>query len=472
VGKVLIIDDDLPIREAMGRVVENLGHAAEEASTLREGLGKVRAGAYDVVLLDVRLPDGNGLDAIGELQSSRSRPEVIVITGWGDPDGAEAAMRRGAWDYIEKPPTLKAMTGPLLSAMAYRGSRPQSPAEDFQWEGAAGKHPGRAACIDQAARASRSEAGVLITGETGTGKELFARAIHANSRRKAGPFVAVDCAALPSTLAESLLFGNERGAFTGADRPREGLILQAHGGTLFLDEVGELPLDVQKTFLRTLQERKVRPVGGPAERPCDFRLMAATHRDLDAMAESGEFREDLLFRLRGMVIALPPVREHAEDVLTFAAHFLDLSCARHGVPGKRISPAAAADLTAYSWPGNIREIQNVVEGMVALALEEPELHPVHLPVHIRIQVARGQVRDREQAFAQRQEAAQPESPAADHAPVPVPTLKVYRQAMDRLYLERLLEQSGGAPREACRLSGLSRSRLYALLKEHGLRLAG
>jgi len=282
-----------------------------------------------------------------------------------------------------------------------------------------------------------------------------------------GPFVAVDCAALPATLAESLLFGSERGAYTGADRPREGLILQAHRGTLFLDEVGELPLDVQKTFLRTLQERKVRPVGGPVERPCDFRLMAATHRDLDAMAESGEFREDLLFRLRGMVIALPPVREHAEDVLTFAAHFLDQACGRHGVANKRVSPAAAAALTAYSWPGNIREIQNVMEGMVALAMEEPELHPVHLPVHIRIQVARGQVREREAA-----QARQPESAQGDAAQAQVPTLKVYRQAMDRLYLERLLEQSGGAPREACRLSGLSRSRLYALLKEHGLRLAG
>ncbi|GFK95200.1 Transcriptional regulatory protein ZraR [Fundidesulfovibrio magnetotacticus] len=471
-GSVLIIDDDLPIREALSRVVESLGLNAEESPSLREGLRKARSGNYDVVLLDVRLPDGNGLDAIGELQSAQSRPEVIVITGWGDPDGAEAAMRRGAWDYIEKPPTLKAMTGPLLSAMAYRGSRPRSSLGGFAWDGAAGQHPGRMACLEQAARAARSEAAVLITGETGTGKELFARAIHANSRRATGPFVPVDCAALPSTLAESLLFGSERGAYTGADRPREGLILQAHGGTLFLDEVGELPLDVQKTFLRTLQERKVRPVGGPVERPCDFRLLAATHRDLDAMAEAGEFREDLLFRLRGMVIALPPVREQPGDVLTFAAHFLDQACARHGAAPKRISPAAEAALTAYSWPGNIREIQNVVEGMVALGLEEPELHPVHLPVHLRIQVARGQMRDREIQLQAPSAAHSPPPPPETDLPSTPPTLKVYRQAMDRLYLERLLDESGANPREACRISGLSRSRLYALLKEHGLRLSG
>ena len=273
----------------------------------------------------------------------------------------------------------------------------------------------------------------------------------------------VDCAALPATIAESVLFGNERGAYTGADRPREGLILQAHGGTLFLDEVGELPLSIQKTFLRTLQERKVRSVGGKTERPCDFRLVAATHRDLDDMTLSGLFREDLLFRLRGMVIDLPPLREHAEDILAFAKHFLALSCNSHRAAPKRMSPAVEAALTAYSWPGNIRELQNVMEGMVALAVEEPELHPVHLPVHIRVQVARGQVREKEVP-----EAAQ--TPGESQRPLPA--LKVYRQAMDRLYLERLLDQSGGKAGEACTISGMSRSRLYALLKEHGLRLLG
>lgn len=471
-GNVLIIDDDRPIRDALSRVVERLGHSFQGASTLAEGLQKAHSGDFDVVLLDVRLPDGNGLDSIGELHGTPSRPEVIVITGWGDPDGAEAAMRRGAWDYIEKPPTLQSMTSPLLSALNYRGSRPLTPDGEFVWKGIAGGHPGRAACLDQAAKAARSDANILLMGETGTGKELIARAVHDNSRRKRGPFVALDCAALPASIAESLLFGSERGAYTGADRPRDGLILQAHGGTLFLDEVGELPPSVQKTFLRTLQERTVRPVGGKAERACDFRLVAATHRDLDEMALNGTFREDLLFRLRGVVIHLPPLRDHAGDVLAFASHFIGASCARLSVPPKRLSQAVEAALTAYNWPGNIRELQNVVEGMVVLALEEPELHPVHLPVHVRVHVARGQVREKDAPGAPPFQDAADASSAQDDPQKPLPRLKVYRQAMDRLYLERLLEKAGGKVLEACAVSGLSRSRLYALLKEHGLKLPG
>ena len=468
VGKVLIIDDDLPIRDALARVVTRVGHEAEGARTLTEGLAKAHSGFYDLVLLDVRLPDGNGLDAIAGLHTSPGRPEVIVITGWGDPDGAEAAMRRGAWDYIEKPPTLQSMTGPLLAAMAYRKSRPQHTRGGFSWGGIAGGHPGRSAALEQAALAARSDANILLAGETGTGKELFARAIHDNSRRKEGPFVAVDCAALPTGLSESLLFGYERGAYTGADRPREGLILQAHMGTLFLDEVGELPESVQKTFLRTLQERKVRPVGGKTERPCDFRLVAATHRDLDAMTAHSEFREDLLSRLRGVVINLPPLKGHPEDVWAFARHFLGDCAKRLGASVKRLSPAVEAALAAYPWPGNIRELQNVMEGMVALAMDESELHPVHLPLHIRVHVARGQVKEKEKT---RHALAGLQNKPQQDPDQPLPELKDYRRDMERLYLERLLAQSESSVATACRISGLSRSRLYALLKEHGLRIS-
>lgn len=458
-GKVLIIDDDTPIAEALARVVERLGHTSDTCSRLAAGQTLANTGDYDVVLLDVRLPDGNGLDAIAELQGVPSAPEVIVITGWGDPDGAEAAMRRGAWDYIEKPPTLKAMSMPLLSALAYRESRSQAKAEAFVWSGIPGSHPARAKSVETASRAARSEASVLLTGETGTGKELFARAIHANSRRGQGAFVPVDCASLPASIVESVLFGNEKGAFTGADRPREGLIVQAHGGTLFLDEVGELPEPVQKALLRVLQERTVRPVGSPTERTCDFRLVAATHRDLEQMVRLGQFREDLLFRLRGMVIELPPLREHAEDVLLFARHFLAAYCTRYAVDLKILSPAFEAALMAYNWPGNIRELMHAMEGVVALALDEPVLHPVHLPVHIRVRVAREQVRDKEPQFPNK---------TPDTSEGPLPSLRDYREDMERVYLQELLRRSDGKIPEACRLSGLSRSRLYALLKTHGL----
>ena len=458
-GKVLIIDDDQPIAEALARVVESLGHASDTCNRLAEGQSMAATGNYDVVLLDVRLPDGNGLDAIAELQGAPSAPEVIVITGWGDPDGAEAAMRRGAWDYIEKPPTLKTMSMPLLSALAYRESRSQAKAGAFAWNGIAGSHPARAKSVEIASRAARSEASVLLTGETGTGKELFARAIHANSHRRQGPFVPVDCASLPASLVESVLFGNEKGAFTGADRPREGLIVQAHGGTLFLDEVGELPEPVQKKFLRVLQERTVRPLGSRTERPCDFRLVAATHRNLEGMVQLGQFREDLLFRLRGMVIELPPLREHPEDVQLFAEHFLAAYCTRHDVPVKTMSPAFVAALTAYTWPGNIRELMHAMEGVVALALDEPLLHPVHLPVHIRVRVAREQVREKEPQLP----SAEPLTPDG-----PLPSLREYREDTERAYLKELLRRSDNKIPEACRLSGLSRSRLYALLKAHGL----
>ena len=458
-GKVLIIDDDPPIAEALARVVERLGHTSDTCTRLAQGQALAGSGDYDVVLLDVRLPDGNGLDAIAELQGAPNAPEVIVITGWGDPDGAEAAMRRGAWDYIEKPPTLKTMSMPLLSALAYRESRSRAKADAFVWNGIAGGHPARAKSVEIASRAARSEASVLLTGETGTGKELFARAIHANSRRGQGAFVPVDCASLPASIVESVLFGNEKGAFTGADRPREGLIVQAHGGTLFLDEVGELPEPVQKAFLRVLQERTVRPVGSRTERPCDFRLVAATHRDLEQMVQLGRFREDLLFRLRGMVIELPPLREHPDDVQLFAGHFLAAYCARHAVERKTMSPAFVAALMAYNWPGNIRELMHAMEGVVALALDEPVLHPVHLPVHIRVRVARGQVLGKETPLP---------GPAPETPDSPLPSLRDYREGMERGYLQELLRRSEGNIPEACRLSGLSRSRLYALLRAHGI----
>ncbi len=456
-GKVLIIDDDQPIAQALALVVERLGHTPVTCNRLDQGQALARAGDFDVVLLDVRLPDGNGLDAISELQGAPSAPEVIVVTGWGDPDGAETAMRRGAWDYIEKPPTLKTMSMPLLSALAYRESRSQTKADVFVWKGITGGHPSRAKSVEIASRAARSEASVLLTGETGTGKELFARAIHANSRHNHGPFVPVDCASLPASIVESVLFGNEKGVFTGADHQREGLIVQANGGTLFLDEVGELPEPVQKAFLRVLQERMVRPVGGRTERPCVFHLIAATHRNLEQMVQLGQYREDLLFRLRGMSIELPPLREHPEDIRLFAGHFLAEYCTRYTVAPKTMSPAFLAAITAYAWPGNIRELMHAIEGVVTLALDEPVLHPVHLPVHIRVRVARGQVRDKT-----------PTPPIPEKTSGPLPSLRDYREAMDRSYLKELLGACGGNIPAACRLSGLSRSRLYALVKAHGL----
>lgn len=467
-GNVLIIDDDPQIRDALARVVGRLGHTPTQASTLADGLRQAAAADVDVVFLDVRMPDGNGLDAISDIRRTPSGPEIIVITGWGDPDGAERAMRQGAWDYIEKPPTVKTMTAPLVSAMEHRRrGRAGDSAAAFRFPGILGGNPRRAQCIEQAAKAAASDVNVLLTGATGSGKELFARAIHDSSPRRGGAFVVVDCAALPASIVESVLFGSEKGVYTGADRKREGLLLRAHDGTLFLDEVAEMPLSVQKAFLRVLQERRVRPVGGLEEAPCHFRLVAATNQDLEAMARDGLFREDLLFRLQGIGIELPPLAGHPRDILDFAAHFADAAAKRQGLPPRPLSEEFSRALLAYSWPGNVRELKNTMEGALALAALDEALLPVHLPLHIRVMAARNRVVGRF-ADAEAAEAAGAASGGWQLSSVPLPRFREFRDSREAQYLREIVTRHGGDIGRMLDVSGLSRSRLYALLKKHGI----
>jgi two-component system, NtrC family, response regulator len=465
-GNVLIIDDDQTIRDALARVVARLGHTPSLAATLSEGLRQAGDGAVDVVFLDVRMPDGNGLDAISDIRRAPSNPEVIVITGWGDPDGAERAMRQGAWDYIEKPPTVKTMTTPLVSAMEHRrrGLASDRSATPFHFYGIVGGNPKRALCLEQAAKAAASEVNVLLTGATGAGKELFARAIHDNSPRREGAFVVVDCAALPASIVESVLFGSEKGVYTGADRRREGLLLKAHCGTLFLDEVGEMPLSVQKAFLRVLQERQVRPVGGLEELPCHFRLVAATNQDLEAMAREGLFREDLLFRLQGVNVELPPLAGHPEDILDFAAHFALEAASRLGSPGRSFSEDFSRALLAYPWPGNVRELKNTMEGALALAAGDDVLLPVHLPLHIRVCAARNRVSGRFGASYEADAAAS--QPIFGLSTSVLPRFREYRDGREADYLRALTARFPGDIGRMLDISGLSRSRLYALLKKY------
>jgi len=466
-GNVLIIDDDQTIRDALARVVTRLGHTPAMAATLSEGVRRAGDNDVDVVFLDVRMPDGNGLDAIGDIRRVPSSPEVIVITGWGDPDGAERAMRQGAWDYIEKPPSVKTMTAPLVSAMEHRrrGRVSERTAAPFAFSGIVGGNPKRALCLEQAAKAAASEVNVLLTGATGSGKELFAQAIHDNSPRRDGPFVVVDCAALPATIVESVLFGSEKGVYTGADRRREGLLLRAHGGTLFLDEVGEMPLSVQKAFLRVLQERRVRFVGGLEELPCHFRLVAATNQDLEAMSREGLFREDLLFRLQGVDIELPPLAGHPGDILDFAAHFANEAAARPGATPRAFSEEFSRALLAYSWPGNVRELKNTMEGVLALAAAEDVLLPVHLPLHIRVRAARNRVSGR-YGGADEAEGQGPSFPGLSCAALP--RFREFRDGREAEYLRALAGRHSGDIGRMLDVSGLSRSRLYALLKKHGI----
>ncbi|WP_231039182.1 sigma 54-interacting transcriptional regulator, partial [Nitratidesulfovibrio oxamicus] len=248
-------------------------------------------------------------------------------------------------------------------------------------------------CLDVVAEAAGSDAAALVTGETGVGKELFARAIHDNSPRAAAPFVAVDCASLPRSLVGSILFGHRKGAFTGADSNRDGLVLQADRGTLFLDEVGELPLSMQKMFLRVLQEHRFRPVGGRTEITSDFRLIAATNRNLEDMVERNTFRSDLLYRMRTVVVSIPPLRERCEDVTALAGHYLPRIWARFALPEKDISPDFHETLLAYHWPGNVRELIHTLERAALAAQDAPKLFARHLPDYLRICLARAAARN-------------------------------------------------------------------------------
>jgi two-component system NtrC family response regulator len=462
-ANVLIVDDDKLIRDWISSVVTRLGHRPVATRFLREGLRKVQSEPFDIVFLDVRMPEGNGLESMAKIKAARSAPEIIVITPLGDPDEAELAIQTGAWDYLEKPASFEAIKLPLLRALEYRAERQSGkPAVVLKRKDIIGNSPKITSCLELLAQAAGSDVNVLITGETGTGKELFAKAVHSNSARAKKNFVVVDCTALPETLVESVLFGHARGAFTGAERSEEGLIKQADKGTLFLDEIGELPFLIQKRFLRVIQEHRFRPVGGRREIASDFRLVAATNRNLESLVRQGRFREDLFFRLRTLIIELPPLRELTEDIKELTAFYMKDLCDRFGIVPKRASPEFWDIVTGYPWPGNVRELIQALEKALLSAKDEPMLFPKHLPTYIRIQVARNSF-PKKPAGPGRTETGSNVSQAA-------PRLKEIRKAAvadaERHYLKDLTTLAGGDNDKALRISGLSRSRFYTLLRKY------
>lgn len=464
-AKVLIIDDDQGMCVILSAAVKRTGHEAISVNTLKDGWQAASLGTFDVVFLDVLLPDGNGLDLLPKLRGIPSKPEVIIITSQGDPDGAELAIRKGAWDYVEKPSSIKAMILPLLRALQYREEKViKKQMVALKREGIVGENSQIEACLDLVAQAAGSNVNVLITGETGTGKELFAKAIHANSPRSNKNFVVVDCGALPETLIESVLFGHEKGAFTGADRSKEGLIKQADGGTLFLDEVGELPPTIQKTFLRVLQEHRFRPVGGKQEIESDFRLVTATNRDLDEMVKKGRFRKDLLYRLNAITITIPPLRQRLDDIMELVMHFLAKNCEKMGIETKGLSPEFLQTLRDYAWPGNVRQLINSLEEAIIKARHEPILFPLHLPNHIRIETTSMPLERHKKPLTKEisSEKAQSDKSLRKFQEVRETTLA----DMEQKYFQHLMESTKGSIKEACRISGLSRNRLYIYLKRH------
>jgi DNA-binding NtrC family response regulator len=432
---ILIADDDSAMREALDEAARDLGYDTRLASSGAFALAALDDWSIDAVLLDLRMPGLDGLETLRRMRARRDPPQVTVLTAYASSQNTIEAMRLGAFDHLTKP-IARSQLKLVLRAMveAKEASRAIPPAE-AEPDGLIGSGQAMRAIQKAIGMLADSEATTLITGETGTGKELVARAIHAHGLRRDKPFVAVNCAAIPAELMESELFGHKRGAFTGAIADRVGAFRDATGGTLFLDEIGDMDIALQSKILRALQECEVTPVGGKPT-PVDVRVIAATHRDLRTLVRDGRFREDLFYRLHVVPIELPPLRERLADIVPLAESFL-------GRAGKRLAADAAARLLTHSWPGNVRELQNAMERAAVL---------------VRGHVVRADDLD----FVA---AAGSDSVAADWPDEDIPSAIARLEAM---LIRRALARSNGNRTEAARALGIHRQLLYAKMKRYGL----
>jgi len=388
-GHILVIEDD---QDMCDMLAVGLGSRDFTVSTFvsgKEGLAAVSLPSIDVVLADINLPDMNGLDICNAIVNNRPDIPVIIMTAFGSMDTAIAAIRAGAYDFITKPLDMDILALSLERAVRYRNLQEtvkklsDAARQPRYFDDLLGESQAMQELFSQLGRIADSEASLLITGESGSGKELTARAVHKYSRRKDYPLVTINCAAIPGQLLESELFGHRKGAFTDARAHNKGLFLKADGGTLFLDEVGEIPLDLQPKLLRVLEERCVRPVGGTTERPINVRIIAATNRDLESAVEDGLFREDLFYRLNVINIEMPPLRSRGADILLLARKFVERFSATQDKAVTGISDAAAEKLLDYAWPGNVRELRNAIEHAVALTHFDT-IVPDDLPEKVRL----------------------------------------------------------------------------------------
>jgi DNA-binding NtrC family response regulator len=361
IGRLLVVDDERNIRELLRIVFEAEGYTVTEASTYAEATQQLEQGNFDLVMCDIFLPDGNGLDLVRSYHARDPDAHFVVITAHSTPARALSALRDGAVEYVSKPFDVEELKI-IVEKQLKRPTAGTLIAGSFDF---VGRSRAMWPVLERLPQVARSEATVLITGESGTGKELLARAIHAESPRSGQLFVPVNCGALPEGLFESELFGHVRGSFTGAVSDKQGMMREAHGGTLFLDEVGELTLGLQVKLLRALQEKKIRPVGGNREFDVDVRVITATNKDLKKLIEDGRFREDLYFRINVIHLHVPALRDRMEDIPELVRHFVEKASIRLGVQPKQIHRDAMAVLENYSWPGNVRELENVIERSVA-----------------------------------------------------------------------------------------------------------
>ncbi|MEZ4403030.1 MAG: sigma-54 dependent transcriptional regulator [Kofleriaceae bacterium] len=426
--RVLVVDDDELLGNAIASGLSRRGFDAACTVTVEATLTHLAHHQVELVLLDVHLPDADGIRLCAELIQRWPALDVVVMSGSVSIDRAVAAVRAGALDFICKPFTVDALARRITDTTHGRTAPSRGPAAGPH-HGLRGASTAMAAVREVVSRIAPSSASVLITGESGTGKELVARALHREGRRAAGPFVAINCAALPESLLESELFGHVRGAFTDARTDHPGLFAQAHGGTIFLDEIGELPRPLQPKLLRTLEERTLRPLGASAEVAVDVRVVAATHRDLLADIDQARFRADLYYRLNVLRVALPPLRDRLADVPELARHFTAQAARQEGKRVRDVTPAALARLAQHAWPGNVRELRNCLEHAVALTQGEV-IDVGDLPL----------------------------APLGPDAPPPAstwPTLADHEEA----YVEAVLAHVGGNHSAAARILGIDRRTL-------------
>ncbi len=363
---VLVVDDEADLRELVSLTLLRLGLDVDTAESLDSARALLEKRRYSLCLTDMRLPDGTGLDLVREVSQSAG-PPIAVITAYGSAENAVAALKAGAFDYLTKPVDVDQLRMLVRSAVRIGAGGEATDREVPALARLTGEAPSMQQLRTLIARLANSMAPVTIHGESGSGKELAARAIHDASSRRVQPFVPVNCGAIPETLMEAEFFGYRKGAFTGAERDREGFFQAAAGGTLFLDEVAELPLAMQVKLLRAIQERRVRKVGSSSEEPVDVRIVSATHQDLAGLVTKGRFRQDLFYRLNVIEVRVPPLRDRLDDVPQLANSILERIADRTGAPHARLSPAAVGALRSYRFPGNVRELENILERAVALA---------------------------------------------------------------------------------------------------------
>jgi two-component system response regulator HydG len=449
-SRVLIVDDEQSMCELLQADLRLRDYDVAWCTSAEDGLRNLATSAFDVVLTDLKMPQVDGIQFCQRIVANRPDIPVIVMTAFGSLETAIAAIRAGAYDFVTKPVEMDRLALTLQRAVRHRQLQEQikvlseAVERTTRFEELLGESPPMQRLYDQIDRIADSEASVLITGESGAGKELVARSLHRRSRRRDKPFVAVNCPALPDTLLESELFGHAKGAFTDARSDRKGLFVQSQGGTLFLDEITEMPLSMQPKLLRALEESAVRPVGGDQEVPFDARILAATNRDLESAVEERGFRKDLYFRINVIQIELPPLRSRGMDILLLAQHFVEQFAAQSGKQVKGISEAMGERLLAYTWPGNVRELRNVIERAVALTRYD-KLAVESLPEKIR------EYRS-SQVFIEGDD----------------PSELVPMEEVERRYILHVMRSVGENKTLAARILGLDRKTLYRKLRQYGV----